>query len=137
MDTIDLDGNSQYWQLTGHKPNYNTKKSSLHLRARNLLNVIYPTLQILEEIPVHIRRSDLVYLDFYIPLKRMCIEIQGEQHYKFVQHYHGSALGFLKHKKRDRDKKEWCEINGINFIELPYNESDELWQNRLEQLKSK
>lgn len=131
MDVIDLDGNIQHWSLTGHKPNYHTHKSSLHIRARNLINAIYPTLLILEEIPVHIRRSDLVYLDFYIPLKRICIETHGEQHYKFVQHYHGSALGFLRHKKRDRDKKEWCDINGIGFIELPYDESDDLWQNRL------
>lgn len=136
MQTIDLDGNPQHWQLTGHKPNYNTKKSSLHIRARNLLSIVYPTLSILEEVPVSIRRSEFVYLDFYIPLKRMCIETHGEQHYKFVAHYHGNALGFIKHKKRDRDKKEWCEINGINFVELLYNESDEIWQNKLEQQKN-
>jgi hypothetical protein len=136
MQIIDLDGHTQNWQLIGHKPNYNTKKSSLHIRARNLLSIVFPTLQVLEEVAVYIRKSDLVYLDFYIPLKRMCIETHGEQHYKFVQHYHGSALGFLKHKKRDRDKKEWCDLNGITFIELPFDESDNLWQNRLNQQKT-
>jgi hypothetical protein len=136
MDVYDLDGNMHYWHLAGHQANPNVKKSSLHLRARDLIKTIYPTLQVLEEVPIKTRKSDTLYLDFYIPLIKTCIEIHGEQHYKFIAHYHGTALGFMRHKKRDREKLEWCQNNGIIFIELPFNESDDQWQNRIKQQKN-
>lgn len=136
MNVYDLDDNMYAWNLVGHKPNLNIKKSSLHLRARNIIVTTYPTLQILEEVPIKTHKSDTLYLDFYIPLKRMCIETHGEQHYKFVAHYHGNALGFLRHRKRDFEKQEWCDKNGIIYIEFPFDESDEQWQKRLEQQKN-
>jgi hypothetical protein len=108
-----------------------TNRSSLHLRARSLIVSIFPTLQILEEVPIQLRKSEVLYLDFYLPLNKTCIETHGEQHYKFVAHYHSNQLGFIKHKKRDKEKIEWCEKNNIRYIELPFNESDEEWRNRI------
>jgi hypothetical protein len=135
MEVHDLDGNIYNWQLVGYQANPNIKKSGLHMKAREMITEIFPTLQILEEVPIKITRNDTLYLDFYIPLKRLCIETHGEQHYKFIAHYHGNALGFLRHQKRDKLKKEWCNLNGIDFIELPFNESYEQWLNRLRQQK--
>ena len=40
-------------------------------------------------------------------------------------------MGFLRHKKRDKDKQEWCNINKIEYIELPYNESLQEWKKRI------
>ena len=67
---------------------------------------IYPKLQIVEEVQVVLRNSEYVYMDFYIPLIKKCIEVHGEQHYKFNRFYHHNLLGFVKHQKRDREKKE-------------------------------
>lgn len=129
----DLDGNSSNWLLTGNSAHARMlNKSKLHLRARQLLNKIYPTLQVLEEIPIHVRRSDVLYLDFYIPMIKKCIEVHGEQHYKFIGHYHGNRLNFLKAKKRDNEKKDWCELNNIEHIELRFDQTDEEWQAILE-----
>lgn len=129
----DLDGNSSNWLLTGNSSHARMlNKSKLHLRARQLLNKIYPTLQVLEEIPIHVRRSDVLYLDFYIPMIKKCIEVHGEQHYKFIGHYHGNRLNFLKAKKRDSEKKDWCELNNIEHIELRFDQTDEEWQAILE-----
>lgn len=129
----DLDGNSSNWLLTGNSAHARMlNKSKLHLRARKLLNKIYPTLQVLEEIPIHVRRSDVLYLDFYIPMIKKCIEVHGEQHYKFIGHYHGNRLNFLKAKKRDSEKKDWCELNNIEHIELRFDQTDEEWQAILE-----
>lgn len=136
MIVTDLDGSMGNWQLIGHQPNIHSVKSSLHIRARNLLSKLYPTMQILEEVPIAIRRGETLYLDFYIPLKRICVETHGEQHYKFVSHYHTNTLGFIRHKKRDREKQEWCHINGVVYIELPFNESDEQWIVKIEQQKN-
>ena len=129
----DLDGNTHKWQLLGGiAHSSSTKKSSLHLDTRDILKTIYPTMQILEEVAIPLRRSETLYLDFYIPLLKKTIEVHGEQHYKFVPFYHSTTLGFIKHKKRDQEKKEWCEINNIEYIELPYHESKIEWITRIQ-----
>lgn len=129
MQVKDLDGNISNWQLLGGISHGTIKnKSSLHLDARELLHKCFPTLQILEEIPIQVRRSETLYLDFYIPLTKKCVEVHGEQHFEYNQFFHKSMLGFVKHKKRDKDKKEWCELNGLTLIELCYNNKSE-WEN--------
>lgn len=128
MNVKDLDGNAHSWHITGNIVKDNkTNKSSYHMAARSLVKNIFPTMQILEEVPICVRRSETLYLDFYIPLIKTCLEIHGEQHYKFVPHYHANKLAFLKAQKRDKEKQEWCEINGIKYIELPYDKQPE-WE---------
>lgn len=129
MQVIDLDGNISRLTLKGGISHgyYESHKSDLHLCARTLIHKCYPTLQVLEEIPIHIRKSEVLYLDFYLPLLKKCIEVHGQQHYEFVRFYHQTTLGFIKHKKRDSDKKEWCVKNSIQYIELPYNKKDQ-WE---------
>ena len=132
MNISDLDDNIQKWSLKGHiAKGSRLNKSSLHLKARKLIKECFPTLQILEEVGAPIRKNETLYLDFYLPLSKTCIEVHGEQHYKFVQFYHNNTLGFLKHRKRDQQKKEWCEKNDIEYVELPYSESEEEWRDRL------
>ena len=131
MQVKDLDGNLHNWQLISNiVKGIIQNKSSLHLEARNIIHECFPTLQVLEEVPITIRRSETLYLDFYLPLTKKCIEVHGEQHYKFNKFFHNTTLGFIKHKKRDQDKKDWCELNGITYIELPYNDIDS-WKLRI------
>jgi hypothetical protein len=128
----DLDGNNHNWLLTGNMAKGRTdNRSSLHLSARSLLTEYFPTLQILEEVPIPLRKNETLYLDFYVPLKKMCLEVHGEQHYKFIPFYHSTMLNFLKAQKRDREKLEWCDINNIQYIELPFDESKEKWIDRI------
>ena len=127
----DLDGNSHNWLLTGNMAKGKiTNKSSLHLQARQLITNAFPTLQILEEVPIQLRKNETLYLDFYLPLKKICFEVHGEQHYKFVPFYHTTILNFLKAQKRDREKQEWCDINNIKYIALAYNTEPE-WRNQI------
>jgi hypothetical protein len=132
MNIINLDGDSVIWSLTGYVAKGRIhNKSSYHLQARDLLSSLHPTLQILEEVTVPIRKSQIAYLDFYLPLLRWCVEVHGEQHYKFVPYYHGNMMSFLKSQKKDKEKREWCELNNIKYIELPYNENIEQWKVKL------
>jgi hypothetical protein len=132
MQVKDLDGNTSLWNLTGYIAKGKVaNKSSLHLHARQILSETFPTLQILEEVPISVRRSETLYLDFYLPLKKLCIETHGEQHYKFVPFYHSNKFSFIKAQKRDREKEEWCEINGIKYIALPHYEDIEQWKGKL------
>ncbi len=129
MIVKDLNGNTVNWNLTGHIAKGRVKeKSSFHLAAREILTQIFPTLQILEEVPIPLRKSETLYLDFYLPLIKRAVEVHGEQHYKFIPFYHNSKMNFLKAQKRDNEKREWCEINGISHIVLPHFENRDKWR---------
>ena len=90
---------------------------------------------LLEEVTINIRKSEFLYLDFYIPMIKTCMEVHGEQHYNFTPFYHANMMAFLKSQKRDRDKKSWCELNNIQYIELPYNKTDE-WSELINNAKN-
>jgi hypothetical protein len=129
----DLDGNSHNWLLTGNMAKGKIdNKSGLHLQARELFKLAYPTLQVLEEVSIPLRKNNILYLDFYIPLKKICFEIHGEQHFKFVPFYHTNMLNFHKAQKRDREKQEWCELNSIKYVVLSYDESKDSWFERIQ-----
>jgi hypothetical protein len=128
MQVRDLDGYVTTWHLTGNMVKAGTgSKSSLHLQARDIIRNVFPTMQILEEVTISVRKSESLFLDFYIPLIKTCIEVHGEQHYKFTPFYHSNILAFLKGQKRDRDKKEWCSTNNIVYIELPFDQTNK-WE---------
>lgn len=132
MNVKDLDDKWIDWQLTGNMVKGSLEhKSSYHLLARSIIKQAYPTMQILEEVPIHPRKSETMYLDFYLPLIKKCIEVHGEQHYRFVPYYHHTVLTFLQAQKRDKDKREWCSINGIAYISLPYNEDSTTWKQKV------
>ena len=130
MRVRDLDGNIDYWKLTGCiiSGNNERPRSSLHLECRELLKERFITAKILEEVPIKLHRNQVVYFDFYIPLRRLAVEVQGEQHFKYVPFFHRSIANFIKAKKLDTDKKEWCEINGITLVYFLWSESLEQWK---------
>lgn len=59
-----------------------------------------------------------LFFDFYIKDLGILIEVQGRQHDKYVEHFHGDKEGFLKSKKRDNLKKEFCEKSELLLIEI-------------------
>lgn len=128
---FDLDNKPINWKLSGYS-NINSERprSNLHLAARDLLKEKYAAVLVLEEVMVPIRKGKIAYLDFYIPVLKICVEVNGEQHYKFNKFHHGTPQGFLMSQKRDRDKTEWLRVNGITVFELPFNKQDE-WRDIL------
>lgn len=108
--------------------------SSYHERARHLLTKLYPFDKFFEEVTLpgsKTEKNKVLYADFYCHSKKLMIEVQGEQHGKFNSFFYSSKLDFLKAQARDKNKKQWCTVNGITLVELPYNESDEQWTKRL------
>lgn len=61
-----------------------------------------------------------VYLDFFIPRTKIAVEVNGEQHDKFVPYFHRNKKGFADAQDRDSRKKEWCRINGIVLCSIPW-----------------
>ena len=133
MKVSDLEGTIHKWKIEQGfiRSNDQRPRSKLHLTARSLLKEIYPTLQICEEVPVQLRGQQKVFIDFYINTIKTVIEVHGEQHYKFNSLFHTSAQDFINQKTRDNNLKEWCELNNLNYIELPFNESQDKWKIRI------
>ena len=130
----DLDGNQSIWSLKGYFVHGNLDRavrSEYHLAARKLLVELYPTLVILEEVLIPIRRSQNAYLDFYLPLRKMAIEVQGESHFKYIPYFHHTLNAYMKARRRDEEKKEFCDINGISLIYFNWNETIDEWRNKL------
>lgn len=131
----DLKGRNHKWNLSKYKPvNIESRdrqsRSKYHLLARQLLYELYNSYSILEE-PL-IPGSDRLYLDFYIPNLELAVEVHGEQHYEFIPFFHKTKANFARAKVRDDKKKNWCELNDITLIVLPYSETEDEWRRRLQ-----
>ena len=133
MKIRDLNNESNNWNLQGYvtKANDTRPRSKLHLKAKNLLVELFPTVQILEEVAIPITRNEKLFFDFYINTLKLAVEVHGEQHYKFNPLFHTCAQDFANQKKRDARKKEWCEYNNITYVELPFKEKVDEWKSRI------
>lgn len=67
------------------------------------------------------RNSNTVIIDFTIEYnnKIYWIEYNGEQHYEFVKYFH-TKEEFILQKERDNRVREYCKINSIILLEIPY-----------------
>lgn len=66
-------------------------------------------------------RPDWLYgmeIDLYLPRKNLAIEVQGDQHYRFVEKMQKVPENFKKLKFRDRRKGIILRSRGINFVSI-------------------
>ena len=91
-------------------------KSIVQFKLGECIQKAYPHYIILEEFPISVFGGRTLYLDFFIPEKRMAFECHGRQHYEFVKHYHGNIDGWVNSQNNDMQKKEWCIRNSIKLI---------------------
>lgn len=66
-----------------------------------------------------------IFLDCFE--KGLLIEVNGRQHYEYVEHYHNPKKRpknntFEFQQKRDRDKEEYARLNGYDFMVIDYRE---------------
>jgi hypothetical protein len=61
-------------------------------------------------------------IDFYNANRRIAIEVQGDQHIKYVKHFHKNRLKYLDQLKRDQKKLDFCELNDIKMVEIYSND---------------
>lgn len=123
----------------GRRRKHQSNKSKLHVQARELISELFPNRSVYEEVTLpgskRPGRTSLLYADFFIPDLMLVLEPHGRQHYEYVPFFYQNRLDFAKAQRRDRDKKEWCELNDILLVELPYNETKQWKQIVQESLK--
>lgn len=98
-------------------------RSKLQYTTGQYLRSKYPYDPILEDVSIP---ECGFYFDFWLPKRQLAVEIQGEQHGKFVKFFHKTQAGFREHQSRDQRKKQFCEMNNIRMLEI-FTEED--WQN--------
>jgi hypothetical protein len=65
-------------------------------------------------------KTNKLPFDFYLPNYNICIEYQGEQHFRAVTCW-GGEMALNKTKVTDKLKKEYCSLKGIKLLEILYN----------------
>lgn len=96
--------------------------TSGELRIQNYLinhNVEYKTQHIFPDC----KNIKPLKFDFYLPKINTVIEYDGQQHFTPIN-FGGSKENvensFKENQKRDKIKNEYCKINNINIIRIPY-----------------
>jgi len=131
MQVVDLNGNIVQWNLKLNNRKIYAQRSKLHLQTRKILTQEFPTLRILEEVPIKPIQKCTLFLDFYIPLISLVVEVHGQQHYKYIPHFHTNPQAYSRQQTRDAQKEQWCQLNKMRFIVFAYNESIETWIHKL------
>tara|TARA_R110002094_G_scaffold153474_1_gene140972 strand:- start:664 stop:1002 length:339 start_codon:yes stop_codon:yes gene_type:complete len=85
-----------------------------------IVKLIYPNQRIELEHNVAIRGG--LFIDIYLPRFKIGFEFDGQQHFEYTEHFHGSRENFIKAKRRDADKDRRCEEEEITLIRVAYNE---------------
>ena len=62
-----------------------------------------------------------LFFDFYLPGLNICIEFDGEQHFRPIEYWGGEKL-FKELQLRDKLKNEYCVNNNISLIRIRYDE---------------
>lgn len=127
MKVKSLSGRLETWNLTGYTPLNDDMRprSELHLNARKLLREEFVTESILEEVPL---ASEGLFFDFYLPLRKIAIEVHGQQHFTYCKFYHSNIDGFKRAKANDSRKAEWCQLNNIRLVIFPFDKTVEEWR---------
>ena len=102
-----------------HTPN----DSKLELQAKFILENIFK--QPFVKVRPDFLRNDVtgynLELDLYNHNLKLAVEINGDQHYKFIPFFHRNKDAFTKQRYRDEMKKWKCQQAGITLIDVPYS----------------
>lgn len=93
-----------------------------HLLARQIILDTFPKLPLFEEVTIRFSATKYGFLDFLVPNVWIAIEVQGTQHSSFSSFFHGDKMGFYKSQGRDKQKRDWCQLNEIRLVEFKYGE---------------
>lgn len=119
MEIITPKGRKVNWHLTNIK--YPIKgengRSKFQHEIYLELKKLYPYDIILEEVKIPGSR---LFCDFVIPSVKLIIEAQGKQHYEFNTLFHQYYVDFVNQQNRDQMKRDFCQINNLTLVEIPY-----------------
>jgi len=87
---------------------------------RAVVEKIFPN-QIIE-LEHNVADRGSLFIDIYLPALSIGFEYDGEQHFKYIEHFHGDRRGFANSRKRDLSKDDACVAKDITLVRVAYNE---------------
>jgi hypothetical protein len=109
-------------------PHCNISKGEDEIEKYLIKNKIKYTTQYTFIDCINPKTSKKLPFDFYLPNTNIIIEYQGEQHYKKTGYFEKRAGGLEGLQYRDNLKREYCQNNGIKFIEISYKDFNNIKQ---------
>ena len=85
----------------------------------------FPYFRIEKQFYVNVENNKY-FFDFYIKELSILIECHGEQHLRFVKHYHGDMTNYYKQVIRDRAKEAYAHVNNYILVKFFYDEEKKL-----------
>ena len=71
------------------------------------------------------RNKQPLPFDFYLPIQNVCIEFDGEQHFKPIKYWRSS--NYLNEiQKHDKIKTNYCKKNNIKLIRISYKKINQI-----------
>lgn len=130
MKYIDLEGNEHNLNLAKYLEKKHNK-SAPHIMVRNFLNTFIPAFLVYEECAVYVTKKKILYLDFFIPSLGKILEVDGPQHTVHIPFFHPTKADFLRAKKNDALKAEWCCVNSIQLLRFDDSQTESFWKSLL------
>lgn len=90
-------------------------KSKIQFECGQVLREKYPFDAILEEWSI---AEEGFFIDFFLPSRKLVVEVDGQQHKAYNAFFHGSQANFIASQQRDRRKETFCKINKFDFIRV-------------------
>ena len=120
-----------------------TKRSTAskpHRRVLQLLREIYPGFTVLEEERIECRvggRVKNLPVDMTVKDLRVAIEVQGSQHFRYIEHFHHDADGFKQQQVRDEAKAAAIREHGWHYLAIDEETIAKLTKAKLTKMISK
>ena len=83
-----------------------------------LLKELYPSFKVIYEAVLH----NNMRFDCFVKQIGLVVELDGNHHYEYVEHFHKDYNGFLKQKFRDNKKDELANELGIKIVRIKQKE---------------
>lgn len=110
--------------VEGYRINWDKEsRSKIQFAVKQFLKPYWYGHVVYEEFPVF---GTQLKVDIINLTRKIAIEVQGDQHYKFNKHFHGNRAAFLGSVHRDTTKMDWLALNNIQLIEILQNEAHKL-----------
>lgn len=68
-----------------------------------------------------LKNKNNLYFDFYLPDYDLCIEFDGQLHFKSIEFF-GGDLALLQNQKHDKIKNDYCINNKIKLLRIHYKD---------------
>ena len=95
-------------------------KSKIQFKTKRYLHKYWTGHIVFEEFPV---AGTKLTFDFFNASEKIAVEVQGQQHTKYIPFFHGKyKINYIHQLRRDKQKYDFCKINGIKLVEVYYND---------------